>query len=410
MSNDTNALRSEGSHSSDGSLQRRLPIAIYLLSFGIFAMVTSEFQVSGMVPVMAADLGVPVPQIGYLVSFYALAMALGGPVLAIMLLRAPPKTSLMLLYGVFIIGELLGGISSSYEILILARLVTGAVSGAFFGVAIAICVQIAPEPQRGWATSIVLAGIMVGTVIGLPLANIIATHFGWRESFFATALFAVVAALLSFRGIPALPATKAQSLAGELEAFRNPRLWGAFLTSLLIIGATFAGFTYFTPILQQETGFSEGSVAILLLLYGLATVIGNLAVGKLADQYAIETMSVGLVLLAAFFLMFALFAHFPPVAIVALAGVGFVGVTMNPAMVTRVMRAANGRPLVNTCHTSVITLGIMIGSFLGGLFISLGWGLRAPLWLGAIMAMLGFISILPELLRPDRRRHTPDKN
>lgn len=365
-------------------------------------MVTSEFQVSGMVPIMAADLGVRVPDIGYLVSVYAFAMALGGPLLAIALLKVAPKKSLLLLYGIFIAGEVLGALSASYGMLILARLITGAVSGAFFGVAIALAIQMTPEAKRGWAISIVLAGIMVGTVIGLPLASFIGTHLGWRDSFFATALFAAAAGLLSLRGIPPLPAAENQGLRGELAELKNPRLWAAFLTSFLIIGATFSGFTYFTPILEQETCFSAGGVTALLALYGVATVIGNFVVGKLADRHAMKTMAAGLTLLTAFFLLFALYADAAPVAVLALAGVGLVGVTMNPAMVTRVMREANGRPLVNTCHTSVITLGIMAGSFLGGDFINFGWGLRAPLWLGAAMAVLGLLSLLPALLRAPR--------
>lgn len=175
--------------------QDSLPVAIYILCLGIFAMVTSEFQVSGMIPVMADDLGVTISQIGYLVSIYAVAMAFGGPLLAIGLLKIAPKTALLILYLVFISGEVLGALAASYEALIVARLITGAASGAFFGVALAICVQLVAESLRGWAVSIVLAGIMVGTVLGLPMANLIGTHLGWRESFWTVSALAAWLAL-----------------------------------------------------------------------------------------------------------------------------------------------------------------------------------------------------------------------
>jgi len=374
-----------------------LPLAIYILGFGIFAMVTSEFQVSGMLTVMAADLGVPIPHIGYLVSMYACAMAFGGPLLAVALLRKPPKTALLTLYVIFICGESLGALSQSYSMLAAARMVTGAVSGAFFGTALAICVQLVQERQRGWAMSIVLAGIMIGTVLGLPMANLIGAHLGWRESFWATAGLTAMAALLSVAAIPSLSAQISVSLRGELSALKNPRLWLAFSTSLLIIGATFAAFTYFIPILKEVSGYGDNAVAGLLCAYGVATVVGNLVVGKLADRHPLSILAIGLCLLAVFLAMFGIFAGSKPFAAISLVGIGLVGVTMNPAMVTRVMRAANGRPLVNTVHTSVITLGIMTGAFLGGLFISAGYGLRAPLWVGCVMALAGLLSLVPEL-------------
>lgn len=374
-----------------------LPMAVYILAFGIFAMVTSEFQVSGMINVMASDLSVSISQIGYLVAYYSFAMAFGGPILTMLLLRKPPKTSLMLLFVIFIAGESLGGLAQSYHTLVFARLITGAVSGAFFGTALAICVQIVSESQRSWATSIVLAGIMIGTVIGLPMANLVGVHLGWRESFWATAVLATIAGIISIFTIPELAKQQALSLRSELSALRSLKLFGVFSTSLLIIGATFAAFTYFTPILKSLAGYSDASVAILLLAYGIATIVGNTVVGKLADKHTIATLAIGLLLLMIFLIIFALLASNKVGAATALIGIGLVGVTMNPAMVTRVMRIANGRPLVNTVHTSVITLGAMTGSFLGGALISAGFGLSAPLWVGVGMAFLGMLSLLPEL-------------
>ncbi|WP_454727033.1 MULTISPECIES: MFS transporter [Cupriavidus] len=380
------------------------PFAIYVLGFGIFAMVTSEFQVSGMVTVMASDLGVTISRIGYLVSIYAFSMAFGGPLLAVALLKAPPKRALMILFMVFIGGEYLGAIAQSYHALAMARLITGAVSGAFFGTALAICVQLSAEHQRGWATSIVLAGIMIGTVLGLPMANLIGANLGWRESFWATAALATIAAIVSAISIPAIPRQAAISLRGELSTLRNPRLWAAFSTSLFIIGATFAAFTYFTPILKNVTGYSDGAVATLLFIYGGATVVGNTVVGKLADRHTIPILAVGLLLLAGFLALFGTFADSKPMSSLALVGIGLVGVTMNPAMVSRVMRTANGRPLVNTVHTSVITMGIVIGAFLGGICISAGYSLRAPLWVGFAMAVLGLVTLAPEIASPRRTR------
>ena len=384
--------------STANALPQRLPNAIYVLSFGIFAMVTSEFQVSGMINIMARDLAVSISQIGYLVAWYAGAMAFGGPLLIIFLLRTPPKVALTILFVAFIFGEIFGALAHDYNAIIIARIITGAVSGAFFGTAIAICVQLVGGEKRGWAISVVLAGIMVGTVIGLPMANLIGVHFGWRESFGITAALALIAAFISIIMIPNISQQENLSFSDELAAFKNPKLWAVLSTSLLIIGATFSAFTYFTPILKLLSGFSDSSIALLLLIYGVATVVGNTIVGKLADKHTLSTLAVGLIFLTIFLLLFAFKPENKFIAVISMIGIGLVGVTMNPAMVSRVMRTANGRPLVNTVHTSVITLGTVTGSFLGGAFLSYGYDLSAPLWVGCNMAFLGFISLIPEII------------
>jgi predicted MFS family arabinose efflux permease len=374
----------------------KIPFPIYLLAFGIFAMVTSEFQVTGMLTMMADDLRVSISDMGYLVSLYSLSMALGGPFLTIGLLKMPPKRVLLTLFFIFIFGEILGALAGSYPVLIISRIITGAVSGAFFGIALSICVELVAEQQRGWALSIVLSGIMVGTVLGLPIANLMGTYVGWRTSFWLTSILAIIAGSMSLLWIPALPKQSAINLRTELTSLNNPKLWRVFATSLLIIGATFAAFTYFTPILKEVTGYSEKAITSLLILYGIATVIGNTIVGKLAERHTITALAAGLGLLTCFLILFSLFAEQKFLTMISLIGIGLVGVTMNPAMGVRVMRTANGRPFVNTIHASVITLGVFIGSFLGGLCISAGWGLKAPLWVGCAMAFIGLLTLFPE--------------
>ncbi|GAA3189398.1 MFS transporter [Streptomyces ramulosus] len=385
-----------------------MPLTVYVLGLGIFAMVTSELQVSGLMPVMARGLDVPIPQIGYLISYYAFAMAVGGPLLAVALLRLRHKSGLMVLFALFVLGEALAAASPGYAVMVLARIVTGAVSGAFFGVALAVCVEVADEKLRGRATSLVLGGLMVGTVLGLPGANLIGQHWGWRASFWTVTALTAVVGLITAATVPALEKQEARSLREETAELKRPRLWAVFSTSTLVIGATYAAFSYFTPILKQVTGFGDGTVPLLLIAYGVATVIGNNVVGRLADRHTLPVLTAGLIALTAFLTLFGLLADQPVPAVVALLGTGLVGVTMNPALVTRVMRTANGRPLVNTVHTSMITMGVVIGSWAGGLGIGAGYGLRAPLWVGATLAVLGFLSLLPDLITARRIRRATD--
>ncbi|MFI6886089.1 MFS transporter [Streptosporangium canum] len=388
-----------------------MPRAVYLLAFGIFAMVTSEFAVAGLMPQMADGLNAAIPQIGYLITAFAVAMAAGGPFLTLAVLRLRPKPALMLLFTIFLAGNLLAATAPSYPVMMAARIITGVASQAFFGVAISLAVRLTPPQTRGRSIAVVMNGLMVGTLLGLPLSTLIGERLGWRAAFWAVSALTVLAALATMAGMRRLERAEGDGgdVRQEMRVFANPKLWLVFATSAFIIGATFSAFSYLNPILTQVTGFGSGAVPLLLIAYGAATVIGNNIVGRLADRHTVSVLLCGLALNLIFLTGFALLAHLGIPAVVFMLGIGLVGVTMNPAMAIRVQRTGNARPLVNTVHSSFITLGVIIGSFAGGVAID-NFGLRAPLWLGAALATFGILTLLPELTRRSAARPAPASN
>jgi predicted MFS family arabinose efflux permease len=367
------------------------------MALGIFAMVTSEFLVGGLMPQISEDLHVTIPQVGYLITAFAAAMAVGGPFATVAILKLRPKQALLTLYVVFLAGNVLAGISTTYWLMLVARVVTGTASSAFFGVSLSVVAQLARPEVRGRAIGLAMQGLMVGTLLGLPIATLVGNQWGWRAGFVAVGLITVMAAGATAAAVPALDHSEdSGELREEMRVFRSGKLALVLCTSTLIIGATFAAFSYFTPILTEVTGFSRGVVPLLLLAYGAATVIGNAVVARLADTQTIRVLVTGLVLNTGFLVVFATLADLRTPAVLAMLGIGFAGVTMNPAMISRVQRIANARPLVNTIHGSFITLGVVIGSWIGGLGIT-AFGLTAPLWLGAILAVLALFSLVPDL-------------
>ena len=375
-----------------------MPRAVYVLALGVFAMVTSEFVVAGLMPQIASGLDVSIPQVGYLITAFAVAMAVGGPVLTVLVVRLRPNTALVLLFALFLAGNVLAATAPDYLVMVLARLVTGIASQAFFGTAVSIAVVLVRPEVRGRAIALVMNGLMLGTLLGLPLATFVGEAYGWRAAFWAISALTVAAALCTVRGVPALDRISTAPVRRQLGVFRHARLWLVLSTSLLVIGATFSAFSFLNPILTGIGGFDPGSVPLLLVAYGAATVVGNVVVGRLADRHALAVLLGGLVLNLLFLTGFALFAHVSAAAVVCMLGIGLVGVTMNPAMGVRVQRAGNIGPLVNTIHGSFITGGIIVSSAVGGLAID-GFGLRAPLWLGAGLALLGILTLVPDLVR-----------
>jgi predicted MFS family arabinose efflux permease len=375
-----------------------MPLAVYVLGLGIFALTTSEYMVSGLMPALSAEFGVSFAAVGYLVTVYAGAMAVGGPLLTVALLKLSRKTALLGLVAVFVVGQVLGAVAQGYGTMVVARLVTAVAAAAFFGVALTACAELVGGEKFARASSLVLGGLMFGTVLGLPAATLIGERFGWRVSFLAVAAVALAVGVLLVKALPAMPAPPPMPMAGQLAIFRSGKLWAIYATSLLLIGATFAGFTYFVPILTELSGFSAGIVPVLLVVYGVATIVGNNVVGRLADRFTIQVLVVGLVVAVAAMALFALFAQSAVVAVLALVVIGLTGVSMNPALVTRGARVGQNNMLVNSVHTACIMLGVMVGSWIGGLGIDWGMGLRGPLWIGAALGVLELLTLVPDAL------------
>ncbi|QYR19247.1 MFS transporter [Paenibacillus sp. sptzw28] len=376
-----------------------MPYAVYVLGFMIFSQTTSEFMVAGMMHSLSAEFGVSVAAIGYLVSAYAAGMIVGGPMLTVGLLRMPRKHAFLALALVFVVGQTLGALAPNYEVMLVARIITGISSSACFGVSLSICFNLVAPESRGRAASIVLGGLMVATALGLPAAMMFDQYFGWRASFWAVVFLVIFSGVLGQLVIPASPKPKSIRIRSELEAFRNRHLWFAYATSMLIIGATFAAFSYFAPILTGLVGFSSKTIPFLLAIYGAATVIGNIVTGRLSDRYTMSVLTIGLITLTIALVLFGLFSDIAVIAMMAVILIGLVGVPMNPAMSTRITRVAGTGTLVTTVHGSVISLGVVVGSVIGGLTIDAGYGLISPLWVGSIMAVIGLFSLLPFLRR-----------
>ncbi|MFJ2647697.1 MFS transporter [Streptomyces sp. NPDC087420] len=361
----------------------------YWLMLTLLLVAMSELQTMGMLPDMARSLGASTAAIGAFISIYSFGMAIGGPLIVWALRLVPPKSALVGVVIAYAVLEAAVPLVHNYWWVAALRLLTGTLGGAVFGLTLTMAARLAPSPDRiASSISIVLNGLMFGAVLGLPISHAIATAWSWQASFVALGAAGLVIALLDLRTLPALPAVSAQTSADELQHFRSPRLWSRYLVSLLTIGATYGAFSYFTPLLEQDAGFSPDTTTVILFGYGLCTVVGNNLVGRYADRHAVNLLRVGHLVLIGSLVILALFAHLPWAALPGVLLVGLVGVTMNPALVVRVFEVAGAGNLVNTVHTSVITLGVVAGSAVGGVAISAGGTTAAAMWTGAVLAVL----------------------
>ena len=380
----------------------KLPSTVYLLGLTIFSLVTAEFMVAGMMPALADAFSVSLAQVGNLIAFYALGMALGGPPVTLLLLArgVSNERALLGLLAVYVVAGALAAAAPSYPVLVLARVAMGVASAVCIGLCMTVCAGLVVPAERGRAISVVLGGLMLSPVAGVPMTTWVEQHFGWRASAWLVVLLASICTVLVATRLPRREAGSQPALNRQWAELKSSSLWAAYLTSGLIIGSTFAAFSYCTPILIQEVGIAPGQVAPLLALYGVANVLGNMLVGRVADRYTLPALGWGLALMVLALGGFALSGDRHWLSLCCFITLGLTGVALNPAMAARVMKAAEPGALVNAMHTCVITAGLAVGSWAGGAAIDAGFGLRAPLWVGAGLALLGLLSVVRALLAP----------
>ena len=374
-----------------------MPLAVYILGLAIFSIGTAELMVAGMTATLSHAFGISVGEVGHLISYYAFGVLFGGPVLTYFFLKykVQYRKVLLILLALYVVIQGLSAFTSSHTILIIIRLVTGVLCAGCLSLSLAISMAMVPNHDRPRAAAIVIGGFMISNVFGVPLATMIDQQWGWRITFGLVAILVFICLIALVRLLPAVSGGGQIKMEEEIKAFKNKAYWKACATSCLILGASFAAFSYFVPVLVDITGFSMQVVPFILMVFGFSNIVGNMITGRLAHNHSLKIMLVGLTILSISLFTFAIFAEYKTVAIIAIILIGLSGVPMNPAMMARIVSVAHPGPMVNAVHTSVINIGLGGGSYIGGLAITNGYGLRSGLWIGAILAVLALASLLP---------------
>lgn len=377
-----------------------MPLAIFALTIAAYAIGTTEFVIVGLLPTVASDLGITLPLAGLIVSVYALGVTFGAPVLTALTGRIERKPLLLGLMALFIIGNTAAALSRSYELLLVARVLAAFAHGVFFSVGATIAADLVPEDRRASAIAMMFMGLTVAIVTGVPIGTFIGQTFGWRATFWAVAGLGVVA----FAGIAALlpnTLTKAApaSLLDQVRVLGSGRLLLVFAMTALGYGGTFVAFTFLASILQDITGFSESSVSLILVLYGIAIAIGNIAGGKIANRDPVKALIGLFALQAAVLVIFSFTAVSPVLTLVTLAALGFLSFANVPGLQLYVVQLAKEhRPgavdVASALNIAAFNLGIAAGAWLGGIVVDSPMGLGATPWVGAILVAAALLLTL----------------
>lgn len=367
------------------------PVSILSLTAGAFAIGMTEFVIMGILPNVATDLNVSLSTAGQLITMYALGVAVGAPILTILTQRIPQKKLLYLLMILFILGNGISVFAPNYAILMIARMITALTHGTFFGVGAVIASNLVPPNKRAGAVSIMMAGLTIANIIGVPLGTFIGQNMGWRASFAAIAIMGIVALIGIIIFIPFMKQEKPASLAKQITALTQPKLLIYLLIGALGNAGLFTVFTYINPLLVKITGVAEHSVTWILVLFGCGVTLGNIVGGKLADWKLMPSI-LGLYFSICVILTVFTFTVYNPIAsILTIFLWGTAAFAVMPGFQVRIMSLAKEAPaLASTANHSAGNLGNAIGAFIGGWVIDY-LSLNALPWVGALLVGIGLV-------------------
>ncbi|SDP27651.1 MFS transporter, DHA1 family, arabinose polymer transporter [Streptomyces sp. cf386] len=372
--------------------RRRMPSGLVALALGGFGIGLTEFLIAGLLPQVASSLAVSEAAAGWLISGYALSVAVGAIALTAATARLPRKNVLVGLVALFVIGNLLSALAPSYPVMMLGRVVAALCHGSFFGIGSLVAGSLVAPERKSRAVAVMFAGLTVANVLGVPFGALVGERWGWRAAFWAVTAIGVVA----LAGIVVLVPGRAgraptgspgpvppSGLRAQVRAFRSGQVWLTLAATALGYGGMFGAFSYIAYTFTEVGGFSPADVAWLLMVYGVGLVVGNLIGGRAADHDRDRALVLFLLGLTVTLVLFGLLAASATASVVLIFLMGLFGFAGVPGLITRVTDFAHGAALAASANVSASNVGNALGAWLGGLAITAGLGYTAPLYVGA---------------------------
>lgn len=374
------------------ALKASVPIPLIILALSAFAIGTTEFVIMGLLPDVAADLHVSITSAGWLVTGYALGVAIGAPFMAVATATLPKRKALILLMGIFVIGNLLCAVAGDYRVLMLARVVTALCHGAFFGIGSVVAASLVAPNKKAQAVALMFTGLTLANVLGVPLGTALGQAAGWHATFWAVTVLGIASLAGLVAVLPRDEAHEARSLRSEIAALAEGKLVLALATTVFFSASMFTLFTYIAPLLHDITHVSPRGVTWTLLLIGVGLTVGNLIGGKLADKHLARTLAGVFVAIAAASLLFSwTSAYLLPAELTLFVWAAATFAAVSGLQVNVVQFGRHAPNLVSTLNISAFNTGNALGAWVGGVVIDAGMSLR---WAPAAGAALALIALL----------------
>lgn len=387
-----------------------MPLPLFALFLAAFAFGTTEFVIAGILPEVAVGLGVSIPAAGYLVSGYALGIAVGGPLLTMATRNVSRRTILVVLTIVFCLGQIACALAPDFATMLAFRVATAVAHGAYFGIAMVVAVSLVPQEFRGRAVSVILAGLTVSNIIGVPAGAAIGGLWGWRATFWAMTLIGVLALVAIWLLIPQTKGEARQPghLGSEVRVLGRQQVWTSLLIMLALMIGQMVPFTYITPLLREVTGLDAMVIPWVLLLNGVGATLGVLIGGRLSDWKLMPSLIVMLAVQAAMLVILYLVSPYPLPMTVAIFIWGALNFAIGAPIQARIlMWTADAPGLASSLIPSGFNIGIAIAAVVGAGLLDGGYGYRSLPVLGAVALALACLVAVLSLAREKRSGAAP---
>ena len=365
--------------------------SLFALLLGGLTIGITEFVMMGLLPDIAADLKITIPEAGHLISAYALGVVIGAPTLVILGRNFPPRKMLLILALMLTVFNALSIIAPNYEILFISRLFSGLPHGAFFGVGAVVASRLADKGKEAEAVSIMFSGLTLANLAGVPIGTYIGHHYTWRYTFVLIAFVGLLTLLFLYLWMPNLESKGGESMKTQLQFFKKPEAWLIIAITAVGFGGLFAWISYIAPLLTEVSGFSAEAVPYILILAGLGMVVGNFIGGKMADQFSPLTTTITLLLVLALDLTLVFFGsqnQYLSLFLVFMTGcISFAVVA--PIQMLMIQTAKGAEMIASAAIQGSFNIGNALGAFLGGLPLVAGYSYASPNLVGVAMSLIG---------------------
>lgn len=395
---------------SDAPVSRGVyKFAVFALAIGAFAIGVTEFATMGLLPMIAEELGITVPQAGHAVSFYAIGVVVGAPLITTIAAHMDRKLLLLCMMGLFALGNLASMLAPTAGLFNIARFVSGLPHGAYLGIGAVVAASLVPANRRGRAMSRVMLGLTIANIFGVPFAAALGNMFGWRSAYALVAALGVLTVIMVAIAVPrvSVGAGEVPSARGEIKALGRVQIILTLVAGSVGFGGMFAVYTYITPTMTDVAGVPSVAIPWVLAVYGLGMTAGSLIAGPLVDKSIERSATGGMILSALVLAAFGAFTHIAAIAIVALFLIGISGSMITTALQMRLFRESHDAPSLSAAmNHAAFNLANALGAWLGGIVITAGLGYRAPAWVGVGLCVSGLIVISVAIFL--RRGGSPD--
>lgn len=371
-----------------------MPLPLFALFLAAFAFGTTEFVIAGILPDVAQGLGVSIPFAGYLVSGYALGIAIGGPFLTMATRRVSRRTILLALTIAFCLGQVACALAPGFATMLAFRVATAVAHGAYFGIAMVVAVGLVPQEFRGRAVSVILAGLTVSNIIGVPAGAAIGGLWGWRTTFWAMTIVGVLALIAIWVLIPQTKSQPQQSghLGKEVRVLGRQQVWTSLIMMLALMIGQMVPFTYITPLLREVTGLDAMVIPWVLLLNGVGATLGVFIGGRLSDWKLMPSLIALLAIQAVTLAVLYMVIPYPVAMTVTIFVWGALNFAIGTPIQARIlMWTADAPSLASSLIPSGFNIGIAIAAVVGAALLEGGYGYRSLPVLGAFALVLACV-------------------